>query len=108
VDEAGAWHFVLSPKEGKTFSYTIQSTLAELNGKSGGFISHLLPPEVAHQPSARYPNWWTDDPDPAVAERDFAGAKTVSKWREDFLRDFAARLERCKAPAARSKPAATN
>jgi hypothetical protein len=107
-DETGAWHFILSPKEGRAFSYTIQSTLSELNGKSGGFTSYWLPPDVAKKPAARYPNWWTDDPNPAVAERDFAGAKTVSKWRENFLRDFAARLERCKAPAVGPKQAATN
>jgi hypothetical protein len=108
VDGAGDWHFILSPKEGKVFSYTIQSTVSELNGKSGAFTSYWLPPDVANKPSLRYPNWWTDDPNPAVAERNFAGAKTVSKWREDFLRDFAARLERCKAPAPGSKQAATN
>lgn len=108
VDDAGAWHFILSPKEGKTFSYTIQSTLAELDGKSGGFTSYWLPADVADRPAAHYPNWWTDDPNPAVAERDYAGAKTVSKWREDFLRNFAVRMERCKTPAAGPKQAATN
>jgi hypothetical protein len=35
-----------------------------------------------------------------VAEGVFAGAKTVNKWREEFLRDFVARMERGKTPAA--------
>jgi hypothetical protein len=29
------------------------------------------------------------------------GAKTVSRWREEFLRDFAARMERCVGSARR-------
>jgi len=99
VDEEGVWHFILSPKEGRTFSYAIKSTISALDGQTGGFTSYWLTPDLASKPSPHYPNWWTDDPDPAVAERDFSGAKTVSKWRADFLRDFAARLERCKSPA---------
>lgn len=99
-DDAGAWHFLFSPKEAKTWSYAIKSTHPGLDGQTGGFTSYWATPDRAGKPSARHPNWWTDDPDPAVAERVFAGAKTVSKWREEFLRDFASRLERCKTPAA--------
>jgi hypothetical protein len=99
ADEAGRWHFILSPKEGRTFRYAIKSTAPEINGLTGGFTAYWLPPDVAREPSSRHPNWWTDDPNPAVAERNFAGAKTVSRWREDFLRDFAERMRRCAAPA---------
>jgi len=45
-----------------------------------------------------YPNWWTDNPDPALAYGDYPGAKTVNIWREQFLRDFQARMDRCKSP----------
>jgi len=41
------------------------------------------------------PNWWIDNPDPALAQADRAGAKTVNKWREQYLRDFQKRLDRC-------------
>jgi hypothetical protein len=98
-DDRGAWHFILSPKEGKTWHFKINSTRPGLNGLAGGFTSYWLTPDLADHPSARYPNWWTDDPDPVLAERVFAGAKTVSRWREDFLRDFAVRMERCRTPA---------
>ena len=98
ADEIGAWHFLLSPKEGKTFSYVIKSTHPVLDGRTGDFTACRLTPDLAGKPSPRYPNWWTDDPDPAEAERNFAGAKAVSRWRADFLRDFAARMERCRAP----------
>jgi hypothetical protein len=55
--------------------------------------------ELAHRPSSRYPNWWTDDPAPELREGPHQGARTVSRWREAFLRDFAARLRRARAPA---------
>jgi hypothetical protein len=57
------------------------------------------PPERAREPAARHPHWWTDDPSTAEAEGIHHGARTVSRWREDYLRDFAARLARCAAPA---------
>jgi len=98
-DDAGAWHFLFSPKEAKTWSYAIKSTHPGLDGQTGGFTSHWPAPAQATKPSARFPNWWTDDPNPAVAEGVHQGAKTVSRWREDFLRDFAARMVRCKGPA---------
>lgn len=102
VDDAGEWHFIFSPKEAKTWSYTIKSSHPGLDGQTGGFTSYWPAPEQAAKPSPRYPNWWTDDPNPAVAEGVHQGAKTVSKWRVDFLRDFAARMERCKSPAPKT------
>lgn len=99
ADEHGVWHFILSPKDAKTWKYVIKSSVASLNGLAGSFTSYWPAPEQAGKPSARYPNWWTDDPNPALAEGGHQGAKTVSKWREDFLRDFAQRMERCQAPA---------
>ncbi|BDT59869.1 hypothetical protein MasN3_33630 [Massilia varians] len=59
----------------------------------------MAAPELARRPSTRHPHWWTDDPDPQLAEGMHQGAKTVSRWREAFLRDFAGRLRRSRAPA---------
>jgi len=39
------------------------------------------------------PHYWTDSPNPAVAERSYPGAKTVNRWREAYLRDWAARMK---------------
>lgn len=94
----GTWHFLFSPKEAKTWSYRLASNLPELDGRTGALTSRLPDPERARQPSARYPNWWTDDPAPGWREGSEQGAKTVSRWRAEFLRDFAARLERCRVP----------
>jgi len=101
VDEAGSWHFLFSPKEAQPWAYRILSTEPKLNVQGGAFTSSLPAP---NQPaSSRYPNWWTDDPDPAAAQGMSQGAKTVSRWREAFLRDFAERMNRCQSPG-RSAP----
>jgi len=50
------------------------------------------------------PNWWIDDPDSAVAQGDRPGAKTVNRWRKDYLRDFQERFDRCKNKRPDSAP----
>ena len=94
-DESGAWHFWLCPKESKTWRYAIASDDPAVDGLAGTFRSEPAPPTRRHEPSPRFPNWWTDDPDPAVADGPHQGAKTVSRWRQEFLADFASRLDRC-------------
>jgi len=98
ADDHGAWHFIFSPKDAKSWSYQIKSNHPGLDGQTGGLTSRMPAPERAQQPAARYPNWWTDDPDPAVAEAGQPGTRHVSRWREEFLRDFAARMLRCQTP----------
>lgn len=90
----GSWHFWLCPKESKAWEFTIQSTDASLNGRRGRFRSTALSPEQSRKPDERFSHWWTDDPDPALAEGAHQGAKTISHWRRAFLTDFARRLER--------------
>jgi hypothetical protein len=98
ADREGAWHFLFSPKDAKTWSYRIKSNVAGLDGQIGGLTSRMPAPERARQPSELYPHWWTDDPDPAVAEAGQPGTKHVSRWRAEFLHDFAERMARCAAP----------
>jgi hypothetical protein len=99
LQEDGAWHFLFSPKEDKAWTYRIASNHPGLDGQTGAFTSRMPRPELAQQPSRKYPNWWTDNPDPALREGAHQGAKTISGQREQFLRDFAARLRRAQAPA---------
>ena len=94
----GAVRFRFSPKSVQTWNYKIHSNVPTLNGQTGGMTSCLPSPDAAKNPSAQRPNWWTDNPAPEFAEGDHIGAKTVSQWREDFLRDFAERMQRCQAP----------
>jgi len=91
--------------EDKTYAFTIRGNVPALDGKAGGITAVLPSPELAKQPSAKFPHWWTDDLTPSLAEGPHSGARTVSRWREDYLRDFAGRMERCRPPASVHKPA---
>ena len=46
------------------------------------------------------PHYWTDSKDPALAEGRYPGARTVNKWREAYLRDWQARMDRALTDAA--------
>lgn len=41
------------------------------------------------------PHWYVDRDDPDLAQGDKKGARTVSRWREAFLRDWQSRMDRC-------------
>lgn len=94
----GTWRFFFSPKEAKSWTYRIVSNHPGLDGQAGAFTSRNPSPHRAREPAAAYPHWWTDDPAPECSEGPHQGAKTVSRWRAEFLRDFAARLERARGP----------
>ncbi len=96
----GTIRFRFCPKGAKTFDFAIRSNVPALDGLTGGITAVDPPPDVSRRPSPKLPNWWTDNPMPRFAEGPHFGAKTVSRWREDFLRDFAARMDRCQSPAA--------
>jgi lysophospholipase L1-like esterase len=96
----GTMRFRFCPKAAKRYGFTIESNVPALDGKTGGITAYLPSPEIAQHLSATFPNWWTDDPSPEVAEGSHHGAKTVSQWREEFLGDFAQRMFRCQSPAA--------
>lgn len=94
LEQDGAWHFLFSPKESKKWSYQIRSNHPGLDGQGGAFTSRMATPEQAARVSGRYPHWWTDDPDTALMEGREPGARSISRWREAYLLDFAARLQR--------------
>ncbi|MBN1361033.1 MAG: DUF1593 domain-containing protein [Sedimentisphaerales bacterium] len=96
----GTMRFRFSPKSAARFAFKIQANVPALDGKTGGITAYLPPPEIAQRPSAEFPNWWTDDPSPDVAEGSHHGAKTISRWRQEFLGDFAQRMLRCQSPAS--------
>lgn len=98
VDGAGAVRFRFCPKDAKTYRYTIRSNVPALEGRTGEITAVAPAMDAALTPEPKFPNWWTDDPAPALAEGPHLGARTVSQWRTQFLRDFAARFERCKSP----------
>lgn len=93
--------FRFAPRDAKVWPYVVRSEFAGLDGQAGAFTAVLPPLERTSQASRRLPNWWTDDPAPEAREGVHAGAKNVSRWREAYLRDFAARIERARAPASK-------
>jgi len=97
----GTMRFRFSPKAARVFHFTVRSNVPGLNGQTGAITAYTPQPDVALRPAAHLPNWWTDDPNRRLAESEhlgvhtILGARTVSRWREDYLRDFAARMDRC-------------
>ena len=92
--------FRFSPRDAKVWPYAIRSNFSGLDGLTGRFTA--VPPHAdrTSRASPVHPSWWTDDPDPAAAEGIHPGAGSVNRWREAFLRDFAARLLRSASPVS--------
>ena len=95
--------FRFSPRDAKVWPYVIRSNDKRFDGLSGKFTATPPPIERTKRPSTKHPNWWIDDPDPAAAEGVHPGAKSVNRWREAFLKDFAERMRRCQAPSKSSR-----
>jgi len=95
----GTMCFRFSPKAARVFQFAVCSNVPALSGKTGAITAYTPEPGVALKPSSLLPNWWTDNPARDVAQAHLGvhtvlGAKTVSQWREDYLRDFANRMAR--------------
>ena len=99
LDAEYRMRFRFSPKSAGAFTYTIKSNAAEINGLTGAITAALPSADQALSPSPDLPHWWTDDPDPSKAEGAHHGARTVNRWRQDYLRDFAQRMQRCVMPS---------
>jgi hypothetical protein len=91
----GTMRFRFCPKAATAYRFTVRSNVPALHGITGG-ITAVAPADIAaQQPPPQFSNWWSDDPAPDSAEGEHSGAKTVNRWRKDYLRDFASRMDRC-------------
>ncbi len=93
--DGGVLRFRFSPRDAKVWSYSIESSFAGIDGWSGKFTAEAPPLPRSGVASVKHPNWWIDDVDASTAEGVHPGAKTVNRWRVEFLGDFAARMRRC-------------
>jgi len=92
-----------SPKAVGVYRFVVESRSRNWDGRTGALTVVPAGPDAARQPDPGLPHWWTDDPAPEWAEGVHAGARTVSRWREDYLRDFADRMRRCRMRAPRAR-----
>ena len=97
--EDGSMRFRFCPNAAKQYSFRIESNIASLDGKMGSITAHNPATAVAARQDINLLNWWTDDLSNSVSEGPHSGAKTVSRWRESYLSDFASRMLRCQQPA---------
>lgn len=87
--------FLFSPKNPSVYPYRITSNISTIHNLEGSITAYRPPASKKSKPSSLYPNWWTDDPSSKYLEEGHIGAKTVNRWRDDFLKDFAKRMYRC-------------
>jgi len=91
----GEYRVRFMPKTTGLWIYETKSDIPELNRLSGTFTCTEESEEGRRGDEKRYPNWWSDILDNKYTENEHKGAKTVNMWREQFLRDFQLRMDRC-------------
>ena len=81
-----------APKAPATLNYRIVSDIKEFDGQTGVFVvSREWPGKKRADSYEVGANWYTDRCDKALFEGVWQGSKTVSKWRNDVLDDWAER-----------------
>jgi len=90
----GTYGVRYSSKKPEICSYTLSSSISALDGQTGQFVS--IAPWPGKPDSDDFilgNNWYTDRPEPELFMGVQQGAKTVAKYREEFLMDWAKRWE---------------
>jgi hypothetical protein len=81
-----------SSKKPERSSYITHSDIPELNGLKGNYISTAPWPGKPKKDDFKLGNqWYGDLPYPDLFLEDQQGAKTISKYRKEFLMDWASR-----------------
>ena len=89
----GTYAFRFVPKEAGNFEFVTRSSISGMNGLRGTI--RVQPETGAFRSAGPLTHWYSDRLGPAFAEGPYKGAKTVSKWRREFLDSFSERLDRC-------------
>ncbi len=87
------YRFRFVPKRPGDFTYRTHSRIPELDGLSGLF--HVVPECAQTRRFGNLTHWWSDRLEPELQDGIICGARTINRWRKEYLRSFASRLERC-------------
>jgi hypothetical protein len=88
----GVYAVRYSPKQPETASYTIISSIKELNGQTGQYVSvNPWPGKASANDYLLGKNWFSDKTDASLFLGVQQGAKTISIHRKAFLMDWAKR-----------------
>lgn len=80
------------PKQTETISYAISSKLPGFVGQNGAFVvDNTWPGKPRSSNYVLGANWYTDKKDPKLFDGIWQGGKTVLKWRNTVLLDWAQR-----------------
>ncbi len=88
----GTYGVRYSPKQAETAGYITHSTIPELDGQTGKYVSVApWPGKAGKDDFLLGRHWYTDRPEQEFFIGPQQGAKTISKHRESFLMDWAKR-----------------
>lgn len=80
------------PKKAETLKYKFTSKIPELNGKEGAIVVTNTWPGKKHATDyVLGKNWYSDLSDPSQYDGKLQGGKTLRKWSNDILMDWAKR-----------------
>ncbi len=88
----GVYKVRFVPKRIGNWDYTLHCDAANLQGQTGEFVSANPWPGHEHPENITLNHWWSDRTEPELYLGEYQGARTVSKWREAYLKDWAERL----------------
>lgn len=80
------------PKQAETLTYRFTSTIPDLNFGNGKLVvTNLWPGKANSTDYLLGKNWYTDRKAPNLYDGKIQGGKTISKWTQDILADWAKR-----------------
>ena len=80
------------PKQAEIVSYRFRSSIPNVDFGEGKLtVTNHWPGKVNNTDYKLGANWYSDKADPALYEGKIQGGKTLSKWRQSVLTDWAAR-----------------
>jgi len=80
------------PKKAEIIRYSFSSYISEIDGLSGSIVVDNLWPGRKHPTDYQLGgNWYTDKSNQYLYDGKIQGGKTIQKWRDDILKDWAKR-----------------